>query len=405
MSPEPSDKAQSENKTEKKFPFSLGDIIKFIGAFAVIIPLILGYIQYQQQVRENLDENFRAIVSGLSSERKQNRLASASNLGTFIKEGSPYYNEAVDILINTVSIESDIDVLQAIRSSLEKISFEDNKKVIQKLLKLEQNFFIYDEYLKVKLRTEQEIAKKELQRYKELLAFTETPKTSLKENELELETYKNRYLASITRHMNLELSNKENPFRSELVAKFIVSFLSVARKNPMAGLELYQNSWNYVVLTDLKLPEINIYRSALSSTTISAVDFSHAMIEDTTFENSIIEDSNISHSTIHATLFNSIVSLKGTQFKGATLTDVFFYDSDLKGADFTGAKGLKPAYFYKARNLDQAVFDADFANRLKQVDAISEADFMDYLCDSDLSPTRRAELSRDISGEASIRCD
>lgn len=399
MGSETAEQAKPENQDKTKAQFGLSDIIKSLGVLAVVIPLILGYMEYKQAVQENQNKNFREIVSGLSSDAKQNRLASASNLGTFIKEGNPYYNEAVDILINMVAIESEIDVLQAIRSSLEQTSPEDHKMVIQKLLKLGRNSFIYKEYLEEKQKSDQRTTKNEFLKYQNLLKDIEEKSLQSKQKavQMELEAYKQRYLESMKRQKESELIYSEQPFRKERTAKFILSFLSFARKTPLKGLELYQNSWNYVVLADLKLPEISIIRSAVSSATIANVDFNHAKIENSTFFLSGLSNTDFSGSTIKATLFDQLKSLKNVSFKDVSFEDVFFTGSDLKGADFSSAKGLKPVYFYKAINLDQAKFDAEFAKQLEGIkEKISDTDFRDYVRKSSLSRFKQREIFKTL---------
>src|SRR3972149_7370025 len=97
------DNNAKKKEYSKKIEFS--DILKIIGVLAIIIPLFLGYIQYKQSVRQDINNHFRNVVSKLTSGKKEDRLASATNLGTFIRKGEIYYDEAIDILINATSIE------------------------------------------------------------------------------------------------------------------------------------------------------------------------------------------------------------------------------------------------------------------------------------------------------------
>lgn len=122
------------------------------GSIGLLVPLWGAMLQYQQSVQQNLDQNFRSIVENLSSENKENRLASAANMGTFIKKAAfgkgKYYDEAVDILINRLSVEIDYNVANAINGSLEKIYEakrykKEYKRVIEKLLTINRNTFIH----------------------------------------------------------------------------------------------------------------------------------------------------------------------------------------------------------------------------------------------------------------------
>jgi len=377
-----------------KIEFSLGDIIKILGALAVIIPLVLSYMQYKQSVQESQDKNFREIVSDLSSQEKQSRVASASNIGTFINDDNPYYDEAINILVNMVPIESDIDVLQAIRSSLEKISAQEKKTVIQQLLKLDRNSFIYGAYLREKLKADTAVTEKEKSKYQELLTHIGKQDESLTENalKLELEEYKKRYQESMHRQKKLELVNSELSFRAELMSKFVTGFLSFTKQNPIEGIELFQNTWNYVQLIDLQLPKTIIKRSVLSSARIEGTDFSKSFIEHTSFFNSIISNTNFSGSIIQSTSFDKLWSLKNVSFKRAIFDDVFFTGSNMQGADFTGAKGLSPFFFYRTTNLKKAQFDDGFLTQLAEIDSITDEKFRNYVNGSSLSIQGQKEL-------------
>jgi len=131
-------------KENNKRKITLVDVIKFIGVIGIVTPLLLGYFQYQRSVQQDKDNNFRVWVEKLSSEKKAERLSAATNLGTYLKLGDDYYVEARDILINTVSVELDHNVLNAIRGSLEKVDSLERKEIIQMLLDIDRSTFIYD---------------------------------------------------------------------------------------------------------------------------------------------------------------------------------------------------------------------------------------------------------------------
>lgn len=365
----------------KKSGFDIIGIIKSLGALAVIIPLVLGFLQYKQSVQENQDKNFREIVALLSSDKKQERLASATNLGTFIKEGNPYNQEAIDILINMVSIESDIDVIQSIRGSLEKIVPTDYKIVIEKLLKIERNHFIYNNYLSKRLRARIDENNEESSKIKEFEKTGIKPKQKDYQpqsaaDRLLYESYQLRFKESLQEERDLDNQIDNQPFLQELITKFIISF---SQQKPVEGLELYQNSWISVALTDVKLPKIIIKRSVISSATIINTDFNHSLIENSELSYSEITNTDFSGSTINASLLKNITTLKNTTFQGTAFKDVFFTHTNVAGADFTGATGLHPMNFYKAINLDQAIFDKEFAKQLNTVNSISDDEFRAYV--------------------------
>ncbi len=141
--------AQAEGSQSKR-SFEILNVIKFVGGLAVFIPLMTGILQYRQSVQQEQDKNFRAVVGKLSSANREERLAAAANMGTFIKKDGKYYNESADILINRLSIELDYNVLNAIRASLERIEKEDYEKVIEKMLGIERNIFIQEYALRLR---------------------------------------------------------------------------------------------------------------------------------------------------------------------------------------------------------------------------------------------------------------
>lgn len=123
-------------KLDKKREITLSVIIKYIGMIAIIIPLLLGYFEYRRSVQQDNDNNFRIVIEKLSSDKITERLAAATSLGTYLKFGDDYYEEALDILINTLSIELDYNILNAIRGSLEKVGISERKRIIQQLLNM-----------------------------------------------------------------------------------------------------------------------------------------------------------------------------------------------------------------------------------------------------------------------------
>ena len=102
------------------------DLVMLIGVIALFVPLMTAILQYRQSIQQQLDKNFRSIVANLSAEKKEDRIAAASSLGTFIKKGGKFYSVSIDVLINTISIERDHNVLNAMRGSLEKIDKKHN---------------------------------------------------------------------------------------------------------------------------------------------------------------------------------------------------------------------------------------------------------------------------------------
>lgn len=322
------------------------DILKILSALAVTIPLFLGYFQYQRTVQQDIDNNFRNLVEKLSSDKKENRLAGATNLGTIILQGGEYYNSAIDILINYVAIENDINVLSAIRGSLEKVDEKDYKNVIQQLLNLERNSFIY-EYPLSKIDK-----KDELKQLKEQRA---------------------------------------------LVTNFIALMLDQTREEPIEGLLFYQNSLNDLVLQDLNILKSRIENSAFAFSAINKTNFSKSKIDNTVFTYSTLIKCDFSDCNINSSLFDHIASFKDTKFTKSTFKDVFFAGSNLDEVDFTGVEGLKPIYFYKAKNLERASFDSDFTSQLKTLDNLTIDEYKEYIQNCSLTEQRIGDLNKTLN--------
>lgn len=344
-----SDNGNEIETSKKKIAFI--DIVKLIAAFAVIIPLLLGYFEYKRSVQQDIDNNFRDLVEKLSSDKKEKRLAGATNLGAFILKGEEYYYEAVNILTNAVALESDINVLNAIRGSLKETKPEDIKKVIHRLLDINRNYFVYEYSL-------QRLGKlKKLVELKEQIMF---------------------------------------------VSNFIASFLSLTRTNPIDSLVFYQNQMNEVVLTDVILKKSYIKYCAFGSSNMINANFSNSKIINTSFTSSVIDSCNFSFCDIESSLFNQLLTSKGTTFQGSTFNNVFFTGSDLTGVDFRGVNGLKPIYFFKAYNIDKAIFDKGFKEEVENIKSINDSEFINYVKNSTLTIGSIDNLFitlKEISGE------
>jgi uncharacterized protein YjbI with pentapeptide repeats len=391
-------------KAKKSGLLNLDTIPKLIGVVSVLYSAVTYLYQQNKTIEETQNKNFREIVANLASENKAERLSSAINLGTFVKRGSflnknssPYQDEAIDALVNMVLIELDTDILQVISSNLKKLEPDKYKDIVGKLLTIDRSGFIYQDAIKYRFLDIQNLNGtwninnqdgKNLKSYDKRLGDIDTisydspevqkaenisrPDSSAHQNstglvnELLSQTISTKYKESLSREKDFENMISKNKYRSELISDFTIDFLSISRKQQIEGLELYQNSWNYAVISDLKLPKISIKLSAITSALIQGNDFNHAEIKNTTFANSVIRDTNFSESDIQASLFANVTSFKGTDFTKAKFNDVFFALADVGGANFQGAEGLKPVHFYKAKNLDKALFDEQLKSQLVQ---------------------------------------
>ena len=310
--------------------FKFADVIKILGGLGFIIPLVLGYFQYQQSVQKDLDNNFRSVVEKLSSEKVEERVAAASNLGTFLKLDQSYYEEAFEILINTISIELNYNVLNAIRSSLKKIDQTEYKKVVQRLLEIERSFFIYEYPTKKWLINVQNDIIKTEDKF-ELYKKANFDKQILDIIKEELNS-KSKLKYKIQEEHSLLKTHQD------FVANFIALFLEVDDPSYMEGLRFYQNSLNSIVLNELNIRKSEFINSALSNATITDTDFSGSLIQNTTFAFSSLSKCNFNNTKVSQSDFIEVRSMKGTNFNGTEFSEVFFLGADLDGANFKAAK-------------------------------------------------------------------
>jgi len=382
-------------KLNKKREITSVDIIKYVGMIGVMIPLLLGYLEYQRSVQQDKDNYFRVVVEKLSSEKKNERLSAATNLGTYLISDGDYYEEAFDILINTVSIELDYNVLNAIRGSLEKVEASERKRIVQKLLNIGRNAFIYEYPLKTWLseaKANLEQSEKKMKDETFILSNNGTDVNKLILNPLAEDVkVKNEIKISVERDYN-ELSTHQL-----LVASFVGLFLTFSRTQPIDSLEFYQNSFNYLVWLNFQIPNSRMENSAFSRMILTNVDLSGSEIIGTTFYATRFSNCRFAKSKITASDFSNIDVKDTINFSGAKFDDVFFLGSDLKYSNFKGAVGLKPIYFYKVKNLEDVQFDDEFRIELdKELMLITRDQFIEYIFNCKLIEQRAKDLKETL---------
>lgn len=373
----------------KKREYTLSDVIKFIGVIGIVTPLLLGYFQYQRSVQQDKDNNFRVWVEKLSSEKRADRISAATNLGTYLKTDDDYYEEALDVLINTVAIELDYNVLNAIRGSLEKAGVSERTRINQKILDMDRDIFNFDYPLKTWLDSAKANLKLSENKLKyETLFLSNNSSDVIK---LILNPLAEDLKIKNEIKINVERDYNELNARSLLFSTFITLSLELSRSNPIEGLSFYQNSFNYLVWLNFQIPNSRMENSAFSEMILTNIDLSGSTIIGTTFQGTIITNCSFAESEITATNFTNLYVKDGIDFSGAKFDDVFFQGSDLRYSNFIGAVGLKPIYFYKVKFLDEAQFDDDFRNELENA-SVTDEQFILYVRNSKLIELRANEL-------------
>jgi uncharacterized protein YjbI with pentapeptide repeats len=368
---------------------TLSDAIKFIGVIGIVTPLLLGYFQYQRSVQQDKDNNFRVWVEKLSSEKRADRISAATNLGTYLKTDDDYNEEALDVLINTVAIELDYNVLNAIRGSLEKAGVSERTRINQKILDMDRDIFNFDYPLKTWLdsaKANLKLSENKLKYEALFLSNNSSDVVKLILNPL-AEDLKIKNEIKI----NVERDYNELNARSLLFSTFITLSLELSRSNPIEGLSFYQNSFNYLVWLNFQIPNSKMENSAFSEMILTNIDLSRSKIIGTTFQGTNFTNCSFAGSEINATNFTGINVKDTIDFRGASFDDVFFQGSDLKYSNFKGATGLKPIYFYKVKNLGNVQFDDDFRRELENT-FITDQQFINYIYDCKLMKLRANEL-------------
>lgn len=377
--------------SEKSKAEILPGLVKLITALAILLPLIGGYNEYRQSVRQDLDQNYRDVLENLSSDSRETRLAAATSLGTFIRKGGKYENESIDILVNKASIELDFSVLNAMRGSLEKTDKKEYKKIVEKLLTLERNVFEQDYVLNKLINDSKNAFEESEDRYLMQRELYSRDKLDIDKMILyKLEEEAGRKWNTYNNYEN-ELILLKN--HSEVLSGLIATFLRVTRQYPIKNLEFFRNSMNYVSIIELNLSDAIINRSAFSSSNLLDTKFDGSTIINTVFTYSDISKSSFINCSIEETLFDRAI-LKDTDFTGSKFNDVFFTGSDLTGANFSSVHGLNEFYFYEAKGVDKATFDEEFKQDLvSKLVELTREDFLDYLYnESTLNDGRRSEL-------------
>jgi hypothetical protein len=362
---------------------------------SVFIPLIIVIVtanyNITEYMRKSSDANFRSVVEKLSAKEEEQRLAAAASMGTFIKRGGEHTEDAVNILLNRLYIESDFIVIKVIIGSLGKIKGLEKGEaigsIINELLVINRSAFSQD----YALFTQKENAKKRYDDIERKLLQTESlyKKYKTEADRIMLEGLKKELEVARENYNKLEM--KDFAANKQAVANGIFDLLEKEQYKSLS-LVFKQNSFNKIVITDINLAKSLIKRSAFSTSTIQNTIFNEAAILDTFFTFSDLTKSSFKDCMITTSLFDQ-ATLKNVNFSNSEFKDVFFAGSDLTEADFRGVKGLKPEYFYEGKNIDKAKFDDKFKMELnKKLPKIAEDDFEKYVDNSELSKTGKDGL-------------
>ncbi len=371
-------------------PDLITELAALITAIGIFIPLIIALIQRGQSIQQEYEKSFRAIVEKLSAGKKEERIAAASSLGTFIKKSGfiinkrgKFYDEAVSVLLNTVSTELDPNVLNAIRSSLLKIEKKDNRGVIQRLLDIDRNFFVYKHPMTSWIKTTNDDTNRSEKEYTD--KETSSKEDGSKVNRILLDNLKKDIIQKHEMHFKFEKDLTGLNINEMFVTNFICSLLKPI--DYIDNIEFYHTAMNEIALTDFELKQSKIRKADFSKSAIDNIRFNNVIINDSIFKGSRITKSKFIKCKIDSSSFDQ-VNFEDVDFSGSEFKDVYFTGADLTGVSFKDTKGLKGIYFYKAENVDKAIFDDKFKKELDETSKHITTDdgFKEYINnESDLS--------------------
>lgn len=368
---------KKKNDTPKR-AITLSDLIKFIGVLAVFIPLMNAILQYRLSIQNEMDENFRVIVDKLSSKDIESRLAAASSLGTFITKGKKYYDEAIDLLMNRLSIELDQNVLNAIRGSLEKIrGKQEYRKVIEKLLSTNRYLATRTHVLDEQLESAENAYSLSKNRYTEMTNQIGNYKSE--DASVILDNLIKDMDAKRKLYYEREKVTGELEFHHQVIYGFISGFLRFKKYQEIENIIFFINRLEDVNLVDLNLSKSEIKYSLLAKSIIWHTKFNGSFISYTNFEEIFFSNTTFIDCEITQSIF-ILSNLTNVDFSGSVFRDVFFTGSDLTGTRFNNVTGLKPIHFYKTKNLNKAIFDPAFKKELDmKLGSITEEEFKEFI--------------------------
>lgn len=367
------------------------DIPTLIAILAFLVPIIAGLFQYRQSVQQNENKNFREEIVKLTSKDREERLAAATNIGTFIVKGNRFYEEAIEILVNRSSVELDYNVLSAMVVSLRKVERNEYKKIIQNLVDIERSFFIQKYPLK-KWRDQTEQNLKKVQG--EFKKIEDAHKTNgLEYEKVMLDNLRKEIQLKWDDFLFHEKNFTELEMHSQAITDFISTFLGVVTKSfPIYGLEFNKNSLNNAIMENISLLRSSFKASALSSSQIFQCSFDESTLVNTVFTFSLLNNTSFRNCKLHSVLWD-YTNLMDVDFSGCEMEDNFFLGADLTRVNFRKTKGLKPIFFYLARNIDKAFFDGNLGKEIQaQVLQITQPQFEDYVIKSSITKQRRDAL-------------
>ena len=364
----------------------------FKSTLVIFLPLITAIItaNYQYVITrwEESDKSYRQVVSDLTSDTVDKRIAAAASLGTYVKIGDRHLSETIDILTNRLFMEDNRNVRNSIIGSLKKIKDEpEYRQVLDHLLTINRTNFVQEYEFQRAADGAKYKYEDALEKYQQ--AKKDHAKNSDQSDQIILDNFRQQteikrraYQTKLGAYDELKASNPA-------VTNMISVFLSEKHDQEIIGLDFFRSTMSDVLLTDLVLRDTKIKWTRFGLSVLTDSQLTNSTIERTYFDGSDLKNTNFAQSRISNTVISDAL-LINTSFANCKFKDVFFIGSDMQGANFIGATGLYPEYFYDTRNLDLAIFaDPSFIDKAQ---AVTAEQYRQFIAQSSLNDDKKDYL-------------
>ncbi len=319
----------------------------------IITALITGWWALKKLRYEKRLEKFKETNASLFKERKQEVLAAIATLSIF-KRDPEFEKNTIDVLLSRLYTELDYDVINSILTTLIQDSNREELLYIARGLQdINRNFFTQVYPLNMRMNDIDNALKTldESNRhfgndtYSKMLADKKVDaEVFVRNKELVQKKYEAEFLDLFSYQKYKLLWHKQ--VTADAYAAFMrKAFLAKERGNLV--MDLFQNDFNYVFMSEVTTTVTKIKRSAFGSATFAETNFFNIAFERNSFINAQIKESSFRNGSISETDFSK-VNFEGVVFENIVFKNVQFHSTDFKRTRFINCSGLEQQDFTDA---------------------------------------------------------
>lgn len=319
----------------------------------IITALITGWWALKKLRYEKRLEKFKETNDSLFKERKQEVLAAIATLSIF-KRDPEFEKNTIDVLLSRLYTELDYDVINSILTTLIQDSNRQELLYIARGLQdINRNFFTQHYPLNMRIndidRAVQQLEDSNLHFgndvYKTMLAEKKVDAgIYVRNKEFVQKKYESEFLDLFSYQKYKLIWHKQ--VTADAYAAFMrKAFL--AKENGNLVMDLFQNDFNYVFMSEVTTTITKVKRSAFGSASFAETNFFNLTFERNSFANAVIKESSFRGGTISDTDFSK-VNFEGVQFENITFKKTKFNTTDFKRTKFINCSGLEQADFIDA---------------------------------------------------------